>query len=331
MAVGKCVLKSAMLQLRNDAKGPSNVPGGNGKALYVPPFARGFSMPEPGALVPDFVKRNKIVRDLHGLPAALARAGSLEVRLAVTKKDIRRAQKLRWRVFFEQGAATAGVMSQLRRRDVCPFDRYCDHMIVVDKAAVTRFGRNKPRVVGAYRLLRQDVAERHGGFYSAGEFDIAPLLQRHPDKSFLELGRSCVDPAYRSRKALELLWRGILIYMRHHEIDVLMGCASFEGPDPGVHREALALLSANHAARGDWRVEPQMHCAANVEMPGGYDSRRAMEALPPLIKGYLRLGAMFGNGVAIDPGFGTTDVFVVLPVERIGQRYFNYFTTSASN
>jgi len=83
--------------------------------------------------------------------------------------------------------------------------------------------------VGTYRLLRQEVAERHGGFYSAGEFEIADLLKRHPGKRFLELGRSCVLPAYRSKRAIELLWRGIWTYVREHRIDVMIGCASFVG------------------------------------------------------------------------------------------------------
>jgi putative hemolysin len=121
----------------------------------------------------------RAVRNHGDLDPTLGRMGSLEARLAITKKDIRRAQKLRYRVFFEEGGAIADARSALSRRDICPFDRICDHMLVIDHDARGKFGRKKPKVVGTYRLLRQDMAEKNGGFYSAQEFDIAPLLAQH--------------------------------------------------------------------------------------------------------------------------------------------------------
>ncbi|MCC2107254.1 MAG: GNAT family N-acetyltransferase, partial [Hyphomicrobiales bacterium] len=163
---------------------------------------------------------------------ALCRAGSLELRLAETKKEIRKAQRLRYKVFYEEGGATPDRTAALIRRDVCAFDRVCDHLLVVDHAALNRFGRARPKVVGAYRLLRQEVAEKNFGFYSAGEYDLAPLLARHKGKRFLELGRSCVLAPWRGKRVLELLWRGIGIYIEQHKIDAMFGCASFEGVDP---------------------------------------------------------------------------------------------------
>ena len=163
-----------------------------------------------------------------GLPKTLAAAGALEVRLATTKAEIRRAQKLRYRVFFEEGAAKADATARLIRRDVCRFDRVCDHLIVVD-TSLLRLDR-APTVVGAYRLLRGDVAAANFGFYSEGEFDVAALVARHPGKRLLELGRACVAPGYRGKRALELLWRGVWIYARHHGIDAMFGCASFPAP-----------------------------------------------------------------------------------------------------
>ena len=169
-------------------------------------------------------------RHLEGLPKVLAESGALEVRLATTKREIRRAQKLRFQVFFEEGGAKADPTAQLIRRDVCRFDAVCDHLIVVDKA-LPRFD-GSPTVVGAYRLLRQEVAEANFGFYSAAEYCVGEMIQRHPDKRFLELGRSCVAAGYRSKRTLELLWRGIWTYALHHRIDVMFGCASFPGIDP---------------------------------------------------------------------------------------------------
>ena len=192
--------------------------------------------------------RRRQVRELMGLPKTLAAIGELDVRLATTKAEIRRAQKLRYRVFFEEGGAKADTTARLIRRDVCRFDRVCDHLIIVDNSVVRIDG--KPTVVGACRLLRDDVAAANFGFYSAGEFDVASLIARHPGERLLELGRACVAPAYRSNKrAIELMWRGIWAYARHHRVDAIFGCASFPGAEPTAHAAALRFLRA--AGGGD--------------------------------------------------------------------------------
>lgn len=273
----------------------------------------------------------KAIRDLKGLPASLGRVGSLELRLATTKKDIRKAQKLRYKVFFEEGGALGDARSKLTGRDIDPYDRLCDHLIVVDHDFVNRFGRKKPKVVGCYRLLRQDVAEQEGGFYSAQEFDVAPLLARHSDKRFLELGRSCVHKDWRSKKVLELLWRGIWTYVRHHRVDVMIGCASLPGTQLEHHGAALRILAQARSDQ-DWLVEALPHRrAAWVEMPEGEtDPRRAFASLPPLLKGYLRTGASIGADAVVDHQFGTTDVFIVMPVAQIDARYISYFSTPSA-
>jgi putative hemolysin len=272
------------------------------------------------------------VRDLHAdlanLPVSVARLGALEVKFAVTRKEIRKAQKLRWRVFFEEGGALADAYGRLRKRDVCPFDRLCDHLIVVDHDARNRLGVRKPKVVGCYRLLRGDVAQAHGGFYSAQEFDLAPLLARHPGARFLELGRSCVAKDYRSRRVLELLWRGLWAYARHHRIDAMIGCASLAGADVARHAAALAFLRDHASAPAEWRAQALPH--RRVDAPAGArtcgaDLRRSLAALPPLVKGYLRVGAWFGEGAVVDRQFGVVDVLVVLPVANIDPRYLEHF------
>jgi len=257
----------------------------------------------------------------------LCRAGSLELRLAETKKEIRKAQRLRYKVFYEEGGAIPDRTAALIRRDVCAFDRVCDHLLVVDHAALNPFGRARPKVVGAYRLLRQDVADKNFGFYSAQEFDIAPLLARHTGKRFLELGRSCVLAPYRGKRVLELLWRGIGLYIDHHGIDAMFGCASFEGVDPARHARALSFLAHHAASRLDWRVRAltDRHVSMTTLADEEIDRRATLAELPPLVKGYLRCGATFGDGAVVDRQFGTTDVFVVMPVADIDPRVFGRF------
>jgi L-ornithine Nalpha-acyltransferase len=259
------------------------------------------------------------------LGPVLGSSGSLEIRLARTAREVRRAQRLRYQVFYEVMAAKPDPRCRFLRRDIDAFDPFCDHLIVVDKGRLDiRPGRPAmPMVVGTYRLLRQDQA-RSTGFYTQGEFDIAPLLARHPGKRFLELGRSCVLPDYRTKKTVELLWHGIWAYVRHHRVDVMFGCASLEGTDPARLAPELGLLRSEAAACGAWTASA--HAARKVEMPAACtDPKAALKRLPPLMKGYLRLGAMIGDGAVVDPQFGTTDVLIVLPVDRINPKYVAYY------
>lgn len=262
-----------------------------------------------------------------GVPAIYEKAGPFEIRLAAGDKDLRQTQRLRYNVFYEEGGAIAGPAMVRARRDLCPFDAICDHLVVIDTEAVARTGRRKPRIVGTYRLLRRDIAERHNGFYSQSEFDLAPLLARHPDVRFLELGRSCVHADYRSKRVVELLWRGLWLYATHHRIDALIGCASFPGTDVDALRVPLSFLS--HAARadGDWWVDALPHCAtAFTPLPlEAIDAKRALVGLPPLIKAYLRTGARFSTSAVIDRQFGTTDVFAVMPMGDIEERYLAHY------
>jgi putative hemolysin len=261
------------------------------------------------------------------LSGALGRSGSLEVRLARGPREIWRAQRLRYRVFYQEMSAKPDVVSRMFRRDADRFDGACDHLLVIDHAARGRFGGTKPKVVGTYRLMRQSAAERLGGFYTQGEFDLAPLLARHPGKRLLELGRSCVLQPYRTKKTVELLWHGIWAYVRHHRIDAMFGCASFDGVNPDAL--ALPLSFLHHHARPDeeWSASARPErCVAMDRLPAAMvDMKLALKEMPPLIKGYLRLGARFGSGAVIDRQFGTTDVLVILPVAAIDRRYLAYY------
>lgn len=269
-------------------------------------------------------------RSIIPTPLSLGRLGSLEARLAGNRRDIKQAQKLRYKVFYQDGDAIADARTLLARRDKDAYDKICDHLLVIDHAKPTRSG--KQRVVGTYRLLRQDIAEHHDGFYTESEFDISGLTARHRDLRFVELGRSCVSPPYRNKRTVELLWQGIWSYVRQHRLDVMIGCASLNGTDPD--RLALPLSFLHHfaAAPDSWRAGPQP--ARRVEMnriaKHRIDHKAALRELPPLIKGYLRLGAYIGDGAVIDDQFGTTDVLIVLPVSAIKARYIEHFSADAA-
>jgi L-ornithine Nalpha-acyltransferase len=252
----------------------------------------------------------------------LGRLGSLEVRLARTKQEIKRAQNLRYDVFFKERETIAGLGNRLFKRDADSFDEFCDHLLVLDHET-----GDKPKIVGTYRLLRQEQALKAGGFYSAHEYHIQPLIEAFPTLQFLELGRSCVLPAYRNKRTVELLWQGIWAYVRRHRIDVMFGCASFEGTDPELYAMPLSFLHHFAGVEAPWHVEavPERLVAMNRIDKALIDPKSALRSLPPLIKGYLRLGARFGEGAVIDTAFNTIDVLVVLPVSHIDARYIGYF------
>ncbi len=272
-------------------------------------------------------------RDIE--PKVYGRVGNLEVRLARSWSEIKLAQRLRYQVFFEEMSAVPTRLAQFRRRDEDAYDALCDHLLVVDldKTMPGRAGRpERPKVVGTYRILRQEVAERGPGFYSASEYDIAPLLKsKSATHRFMELGRSCVLAPYRSKRSVELLWHGLWTYVRENRIDVMIGCASFEGIDIEDHKMALSYLHHKAPAPQEWRCRAREPLAVSMNLVAAsdIDQKAALKAMPPLIKAYLRLGAYFGDGAVIDKQFGTTDVLVIMPVANIDPRYFEHYGAPA--
>ncbi|MEO0496640.1 MAG: GNAT family N-acetyltransferase, partial [Pseudomonadota bacterium] len=256
--------------------------------------------------------------------------GSMDVRLAATPQEVRAAQRLRHDVFYAELNAIADAETQASGFDADRFDEICDHLIVIDREAPDVCERGQ--IVATYRLLRQQVAEAHNGFYSATEFDIAPMLAAHRDKKFLELGRSCVLEPYRNKRTIELLWQGTWAYILRYQMDVLFGCASLAGTQQAALMEPLSFLHHNCVATDQWAVQPLPHLIAPfTPMPKDeINPRTAMRSLPPLIKGYLRLGAKVSDGAIIDHQFCTTDVLIVLPVDQINPSYVNYYGADAS-
>lgn len=258
------------------------------------------------------------------LPDILCRAGSLDVRLARDSEDVAAAQALRYRVFYEEMSAKPTSEMRALGRDFDAFDKVCDILLVIDHSRPS-----EDNVVGTYRLLRQRIADRMGGFYSSSEYDLAPLIGKFTDSERgLELGRSCVHPDYRTNATILLLWRAITSYVTAHQIGYMFGCASLPGTDPRAFAPELSFLHHNCLAPPDIRVRALSHLYEPMDlMPAAeINPRRVLQVLPPLIKGYLRLGALIGDGAVVDRQFGTTDVFIILPVSRIGARYFSHFT-----
>lgn len=257
---------------------------------------------------------------MHKIVNSLAVPRNLSVRLANCPADIAAAQRLRWEVFYrERGAISSGNVQM----DCDPYDPVCDHLLVEDNALGT------PKVVGTYRLLRQSIAATREGFYSAGEYDLSPLS--HSPGEQLELGRSCVALEYRDAGTIQLLWRGIATYLRQHQISTMFGCASFHGINPDAHADTLSYLWHNHLAPQSLRaraLEERYVDMARLPL-GGYDPRQAMRKLPPLLKAYLRVGAQVGDGAVIDHQFNTVDVFIVMPVTEISDRYTSRFGAAA--
>ena len=258
----------------------------------------------------------------------LGRIGALEVRLARDAAEVSAAQEVRYRVFYEELGATQAGIEAATGRDVDRFDEVCDHLLVLDTSLP---GPDHRRIVGTYRLLRQEIAVAAGGFYSDGEFELKKLVARHPGQRFLELGRSCVLPEYRSKRTIEILWQGIWAYINHHRVGVMTGCASFQGTVPATHAEALSYLAHNCRASLEWdvRAVPGRYCPMDLVPAEAIGMKSALAAMPPLIKGYLRVGAKIGDGCVIDHQFGTVDVFIVMPVQEIAARYVSYYSGEA--
>jgi putative hemolysin len=262
------------------------------------------------------------------------RAGQLDVRLATSEEEIAAAQALRYEIFYdEMGAKPDPAMTALRR-DHDSYDSICDHLLVIDHGV-----EGKPRVVGTYRLLRELVARQNRGFYSSSEYDLSPLLtktfQRRigEGRQLLELGRSCVHRDYRNLATINLLWRGIASYLTTHNIGFMFGCASLHGTDPAEHAVALSYLYHEHLADESIRVRtlPEHYVPMDLVPRGSYDVKDAIRSLPPLVKGYLRLGCVIGDGGFIDAQFNTVDVFILLPVEQITARYTDRYRISAND
>lgn len=242
-----------------------------------------------------------------GIHTPLKKQSTLTVSLATCAEEIAEAQRLRYQVFAEEMGAQIKGQNGL---DIDGFDAYCDHLLVRDE--------DNQQVVGTYRILNPMQAMLAGGYYSAGEFDLsrlAPLADRT-----VEVGRACVHADYRTGGTITLLWAGLAKYMMARQYEYMIGCASVSMHDGGHTAASLFnSLREEHLSPAEYRVFP--HHALPID---ALDQNLPVTC-PPLIKGYLRLGAYICGEPAWDPAFNTADMLVLLPLSRMNPRYATHF------
>ncbi|SCZ57898.1 ornithine-acyl[acyl carrier protein] N-acyltransferase [Epibacterium ulvae] len=232
------------------------------------------------------------------------------VKIADTKEELQAAQALRYEVFVKELGGDGDLVDHEAGLECDAFDPYFDHMIVSDAAT--------EQVVGVYRLLQSEQAKVMGRYYSDGEYDLSVL--QNSGRKILELGRSCLHKDYRGGMAMFHLWNGLSEYVLKNDIEVLFGTASFHGTDLEKLAAPLSLLHHNHLAPEDLRVRSKSYESMNLVDKSNLDRRTAMLQVPALIKAYLRLGGFIGDGAFVDHEFNTTDVCLILDVDRMNER-----------
>ncbi|WP_348694317.1 GNAT family N-acyltransferase [Duganella fentianensis] len=237
-----------------------------------------------------------------------AASGKLVLSMASTPEELREVQRLRYKVFIE----TLGLTSLMREDglDSDEFDEHCDHLIVRDSASL--------KVVGTYRLLSAARARKLGRVYSEGEFDLGRL--NHLRGRMVEAGRACIHPDYRGGSVIMLLWSGLAEYMRRENCDYLIGCASISLADGGHNAVAVyQQLAASYMAPSEYRVTPHL--------PFPFSKLEAAQKpqVPALLKGYMRSGAWICGEPAWDPDFESADLFLLLPLANLDNRYARHY------
>lgn len=247
----------------------------------------------------------------------------LVLRLARDDRDLKAAQRLRYRVFVSELGGDGDLVDHDQELERDAFDPLFDHLLLID---LRRDAQALDDVVGVYRLLPGDRASGASRFYSEGEYDLAPL--RRTGRRLMELGRSCVHPDYRGGAAMYHLWNGLADYVHEHGIEVLFGTASFHGTDVAALAQPLSYLHHNHLAPAPLRVSVREGAAQRMDLlpADRVDRRQAMLATPALIKAYLRLGGCVGEGAWVDRAFNTTDVCLVMDTARMSAKHRDFYT-----
>jgi putative hemolysin len=230
---------------------------------------------------------------------------------ASNAQELRAAQALRWQVFADElGAKLA---SPVKGLDIDPFDRFCHHLLVKDASG---------KVVGTYRALLPEQAELACGWYSSTEFYLKPLLPYAA--RMMEVGRSCVHPDHRNGTVMMMLWQELARFMDANKLDMLFGCASVPTRADGARMAARIWQHAIDKQMLDTQHFCKPKTPLDIEKLGNVSSNEEL-VMPPLLKGYMRLGARIASAPALDADFGCADFLIVLRKEDITPRYAKHF------
>ena len=241
------------------------------------------------------------------------------IKIAETKSELKKAQALRYSVFYKEKKAIPTISKKILRLDYDKVDKFADHLIVIDK---NRKGI-KNKIVGTYRLIRGDIAAHCGGFYTSSEFDLSKILNSYENNKILELGRSCVHQDYRNGTIMNLLWKAIAEYVKLYDIKILLGCASFHGTDVMKYTNELSYLRKNFSLPDELSVKSldSKIYPAYTEIDSNNNNLRTFVKLPPLIKGYLRVGGKVSHDCYVDYKFNTIDLCVIVNTNNIDEKY----------
>jgi len=242
---------------------------------------------------------------------AVAGRRKLEVVIVSDGQQVEEAQRLRFSVFSEEMGARLDTQGRI---DVDRFDSFCEHLIVRDLES--------GEIVGTYRILSPEAARRAGGYYSEQEFDLSRL--EHLREGMMEIGRSCIHPEYRSGAVLMLLWAALVRYAIEHGHEYLFGCASIAMGDGGHTAAAVwRRVQADHLGPIEHRVFP--HCRLPLESLEDGLTIQTPAVIPPLVKGYLNIGAHIYGEPAWDADFNTADLPTMLSISRMSSNYKRHF------
>ena len=258
-----------------------------------------------------FINKNKIKFDTIIFK-------NFTIKIAENNLEIKKAQSLRYKIFFEEKKIKKKNLKFVLQRDYDFYDKISDHLIIIDNNR-----KVKDNVIGTYRLLRGNLAKLYKGFYTEQEFDISNLKKNFSSKNILELGRSCIHPEYRSGIILKLLWQGISKYIKIYKIKLLMGCASFNGTNPRKFEDEFSLLYKCYRLPRNYDVDSLQN--NQISLKKNFDNFTILNKLPPLIKGYLRAGGLVSKNFYIDREFETIDYCVIMLTEKIVSRYHKKF------
>ncbi|MDC6451773.1 GNAT family N-acetyltransferase [Alphaproteobacteria bacterium] len=278
------------------------------KTKYNNIFFQNFFLLRPGLT-------NKIFQEIE--------FGNFVIKLTEKKSELKKAQALRYSIFYKEKKAKPSFPKKILALDYDKIDKFADHLIVIDKGSTAP----KNKIVGTYRLIRGNVSTYFGGFYTSSEFNLSNILDVYKNSQILELGRSCVHKDYRNGTVMNLLWKAIAEYVKLYDIKIILGCVSFSGTDIMKFSNELSYLRENFSLPDDLSVESLDKNTYPVykKTITKINNLKTFAKLPPLIKGYLRVGGRLSDSFYVDYSFNTIDLCVVVKTDNINKKYKKKF------